>query len=444
MATTSTEGAGAVEGAGMAVRLPGRAAVNGTTLSGSGAAVRFLIAAGTSFYGDWLTTVALLILLYRITGSATAPAVYILSRVAPRVLGPTPGGVLADRFGPARVATWCAIGQGALTASIVALADAHVVWAIYLMVAGAQFLGSVAQPSYGALIPLVTPADHLARINAVYSALFESSILAAPALGALLLILHTAPELLIGIDALTFGVAAALLLTLRTRPIRGADGDHRLRPLAGFSIVRADSMLRVLAAGHLGTAMVVTALQAVLVVAAAQRFGHDVDVGWLYAAVGAGGVIGSLVLLRWKPAHVRRRGIALGTVGELIPLALFALATSFPIALVCLFASSFAAALYQTRGMIGLQQRVPRQLLGRVNGVIRFSLYFGMLIGAILAAATASLLRWDYLVLLVAALAALVLLWGVVSKPSEPDVDEAPDIALVGVTQKEGAALTTE
>ena len=62
------------------------------------------MAAGTSVYGDWLTTVALLVLLFRLTHSPFGPALYMLARVAPRLVGPFPGGALADRFGPARIA----------------------------------------------------------------------------------------------------------------------------------------------------------------------------------------------------------------------------------------------------------------------------------------------------------------------------------------------------
>src|SRR2546428_162090 len=79
-----------------------------------GSAARFLVASGISFYGDWLTTVALVVLLFRLTGSPTGPALYMLFRVAPRVLGAAPGGALADRYGPVRLATFCAVGQGVL------------------------------------------------------------------------------------------------------------------------------------------------------------------------------------------------------------------------------------------------------------------------------------------------------------------------------------------
>ena len=46
--------------------------------------VRLLVAAGTSFYGDWLTTVALVVLLFRLTASPVGPALYIVARAAPQ------------------------------------------------------------------------------------------------------------------------------------------------------------------------------------------------------------------------------------------------------------------------------------------------------------------------------------------------------------------------
>ena len=92
---------------------------------------------------------------------------------------------------------------------------------------------------------------------------------------------------------------------------------------AGIPIVMRDSGLRFLAAAYISNAAAVTALQAVLVVAAAQRFGHDTAVGWLYAAVGAGSLLGTIPVIRKTPDRVgtapiiaatRARARAAGTV----------------------------------------------------------------------------------------------------------------------------------
>jgi MFS family permease len=373
------------------------------TLPKADRSTRLLLAAGVSTYGDWLTVVALAVLLFDLTHRPVAPALYILARLAPRVLGPTLGGSLTDRFGPSRVAGWSALGQCALTAAIVVLAITGTIWAILVAVAVAGFLGSVAQPAYSAGIPRVTSARRLLRVNAIYSGLYESSVLVAPAIGALVLP-FIQPQLLVGADAVSFFVAGLLLLSLRVGPAPGPARATSARSRATAAVAR-DPMLRSLAASFFCSAVAITALQAVLVIVAADRFGHATDVGWLYAAVGGGGVVGSALLLRWTPRTISARGIALGFLIEVIPLGLFALTGALLPGLALLFVSTAAAALYQTRGQTALQQRVPKELLGRVNGVMRMLLYSGMLVGAIAAAALVETIGWTALVAGTAAVA---------------------------------------
>jgi predicted MFS family arabinose efflux permease len=377
------------------------------------------VAAGTSFYGDWLTTVALVVLLFRLTQSPVGPALYIVARAAPRVLGPLPGGALADRFGAARVLSVCAALQAIVTASIVAAADQNVIWAIYVAVVVSQFLGSVAQPCYTALVPRVTTPERLGRVQGAYTALQSSSILVGPAAGALLLPITT-PQLLIAIDALSFVLAAILLTTLLRVGVDGsiAAGPRGIR--VGLHAIGGDPMLRFLASACVANAAAVTALQAVLVVAAAQHFGHDTVVGWLYAAVGAGGLVGALPVIRRTPSHVGLSWIVGPSVLELAPLAVFVFVTSLPAAVLLLFLSSFGATLYQTRGAVGMQQRVARDALGRASAVIGLAIYVGMLLGALAALALVSAIGWEATVLIVCASSATVLFIAAVSESRAP------------------------
>jgi predicted MFS family arabinose efflux permease len=380
-----------------------------------------LVAAGTSFYGDWLTTVALVVLLFRLTSSPIGPALYIVARAAPRVLGPLPGGALADRYGPARVVAICAALQAVITASIVVAAEHHVIWAIYVAVTASQFLGSAALPCYTAMVPrLATPA-HFGRVQGAYVALSSSSILVAPALGALLLA-FTTPEVLIGVDAISFVLASLLLITLAN--LGSAKGSVAETPRGvrlGLRLVGRDPMLRFLAAASVANAAAAAALQAVLVVAAVQHFGHDTYVGWLYCAVGAGGLIGALPVIRKTPQRVGLSWIIGPAVLELAPLAVFVFVTSLPIALLLLCVSSFGATLYQTRGGVGMQQRIAADALGRTSAVIGFAVYVGMLLGAIAALALVTAIGWEATVLIVCAGSAALLFVAAVSETRRPD-----------------------
>jgi MFS family permease len=392
------------------------------TLPATDRSTRLLVAAGVSTYGDWLTVVALAVLLFDLTHRPEAPALYILARFAPRVLGPTLGGSLADRYGPSRVAGWAALGQSVLTAAIVVFANAGIVWPMLVAVAVAGFLGAVAQPGYSASIPRVTPAPRLLRVNAIYSGLFESSVLVAPVAGALVLP-FVQPQALVAADAASFLVAGLLMLTLRVGPAPALVTQTRDRSGAA-GVVARDPMLRALAASFFCSAAAITALQAVLVVAAADRYGRSIDVGWLYGAVGAGGVVGSVVLLRWTPKTIRARGIAVGFLIEVIPVGLFAIVSGLVPALALLFVSTAAAAVYQTRGQTALQQRVPPEMLGRVNGVMRLLLYSGMLIGALAAVALVEPVGWSALVVGMAAVAVIAFIPASLTyrrRPRRPD-----------------------
>jgi len=82
-----------------------------------------------------------------------------------------------------------------------------------------------------------------------------------------------------------------------------------------------------------------------------------------------------------------------------VPLALFALVGGLAPALALLAFSTAAAALYQTRGQTALQERVPPEILGRVNGLVRLLLYAGMLAGAVAAVALVDVVGWSSLVI---------------------------------------------
>jgi MFS family permease len=185
------------------------------------------------------------------------------------------------------------------------------------------------------------------------------------------------------------------------------DGGSAEAPDRLLRLVARDPVLRALGASFFWSSATITALQAALVVAAAQRFGQDTSVGWLYAAVGAGGVAGSLVLLHWRPPPISARGIAVGFVIGIAPLGLFALVGALLPALGLLFLSTASEAIYQTRGQTAMQHIVPAEMLGRVGGVMRLLVYSGMLVGAVAAVALVEPIGWPALVAGVAPVSAV-------------------------------------
>ncbi|MDB5064561.1 MAG: transporter [Chloroflexi bacterium] len=354
---------------------------------------RYLTASTLSLYGDWFSTVAIVVLLLQLTGSSAAPAAYMLARVVPRLAGAAVGGELADRLAPQRVAAALAAVQGLLMASIIVSAERHLVWSIYAAVAVSQLLGATARPALLALLPRLVVEHELSRANGLVSAAMSSSQVVAPALSVPLLAIFHRPELLIGIDAASFALAALLFASLpaggraAAGPLRGAT--------AGLRVIWADGHLRSLAGAYLGGALAVTTASAVLVLAAADRFGGADRVGALYAAVGAGALLGSTAAMRRGTTRVLRSTLVVGALAEIVLLAVLTLAQGLATAALPLAASAAAGSLYQVWGSTELQLRAPAEVLGRAGAALVLAQYVGMLLGAVLAAALVPLVGWD-------------------------------------------------
>jgi predicted MFS family arabinose efflux permease len=399
--------------------LAGPAAPDSATASAGpprGPTTRFFVAVFLSLYGDWLTTVALLVVLFELTNNPAAPAGYMLVRVAPRVLGPWWGGRLADRLSPRVVMVTTSSLQAVVTVSLIGSHRAGLIWAIYLAVAVAQFTGSLGRPSQGALLPTLVSEGALSRANATYGLLISTSIFVAPAIGAILLT-RIGPDPLFAIDAATFVVAAILVTSLPTSKSRGTSGAPSPKRAGNASGAMQDALrrpeVRMVAAANFASAVTVTVTQALLVVAAHERFGGDAAVGYLYSSVGVGGALGGLVALRWIPARRwTRLAVFLATIVNLVAMAAFSSSLVVQLALLMLATSTVAGSSIDTWGITEIQRRAPPGFMGRYNSLIFTSMYSGMLVGALWALGTASVFHWD--VAIEISCAAMLVLVGIV------------------------------
>ena len=402
---------------------------------------RYLAGAFISLYGDWFSTVALLVLLLKTTGSAAAPAGYMLARVLPRVLSATPGGRLADRFAAHRFVALCAVLQCVLTASVIASARAGMVWSIYGAVVLAQFCGGLARPAMGAILPRLAEREQLQRANGLYQVGFSTGIVAGPALATPLLAWR-GPEVLIGVDAASFLVAALLMLTLRPRPV--ASGSQRRPGLAaGMWVAWHDSRLRALAACWLASGLAVTAASSILVLIAAERLGAGDRVGFLYAAVGGGAILAGFAAMRVAPRQFDRPSILAFAVLEVLGLAVLVLAHSPWAAIVPLALSGAASSVWETWGSTDLQQRVPDHLLGQLNGVMVQFNSAGMVLGALLALLVVPVAGWSTMLFATCAGALAVLAGSVVMGPSSTVLMEPQEVRRVPGTAATAAPAST-
>jgi MFS family permease len=182
--------------------------------------------------GSWAYNTALIVLLYDLTHSAGWIAVGTMARYMPSILFSGYAGVVAERFERVRLMVWLNVVALAIQAGL-----AFAAWrsAPALLVVALGVLTSVVltpyNPAVAALVPQITDEEDLAAANALSATIDNLVVFLGPAIGAALL-LAGGPALAIAVNALSFGVAAVWLPTMkvRSRPSDVTDGGQA-RPL---------------------------------------------------------------------------------------------------------------------------------------------------------------------------------------------------------------------
>ena len=155
--------------------------------------------------------VALMLLAYERIGSAWAATAVMLADLIPSMLlGPLLGS-LVDRTGRLRCAVVSDIVRASAFAALVFTDGIAPMIALALMsgVGNALF-----RPATSALLPSLVDGTRLAPANALYGMVRDVGQLVGPALAAGLLLLGS-PELVLGLNAITFAISAGLLVRLR-------------------------------------------------------------------------------------------------------------------------------------------------------------------------------------------------------------------------------------
>jgi MFS family permease len=350
--------------------------------------------------GDWLYNVALLVLVYERTGSATWVSLTTAARVIPVVaLGPV-GGVLADRCDRRRLMIGADMIRAGLMGALglVAAAGLPILLAPALA-AAATAAGVVYPPCVAACTARFVPDRELQRANAVRAAIGQAALVAGPALGALVMLVAGLSAAIL-LNAVTFIASALAVGAIRAGepfapPARGADAKQpsvlaEIR--TGAQALRgAPTAIRLVAADVLCSA--VYGLLTVTLVLIGRKVGAGAGgYGLLLAGFGVGGVIGATLTGRFDaPARWRRTlTVAMLLVG--LPLA--------ALGIVPTLAGAAALALLGGGGMIvgevlcetALPRMLDDRVLARAYGLVFPSSIAGIVAGSLIAGPLVSLM----------------------------------------------------
>jgi MFS family permease len=344
-----------------------------------------------STFGDWLYVVALVVLAYDLTGSATLVAAITFVRLLPYALFLPFSGVLADRGNRKALMIGADLGRGACMLGLLFVGSEETLWIAFPLVFLATAFSSLFKPAMSSVLPaLVGDEENLVKANGIWSQMDALSFVLGPALGGVLVLLGE-PRLAFLINGLTFLISAATLLFVRVPPREAAErregGEEGWlsETVAGFRFLFKENE-GVLAAFTLtitGIGLMGGAMWTLTVVLAEETFGlGGQGTGFLNAAYGAGGLLGGLVV----GAAASRLGLGStfiwGTAISSAVAILFGLSPAGVLPFVLILALGVTDVFSDVASTTVLQTGTPNELLGRVFGAFESTLVFSMLVGA--------------------------------------------------------------
>ncbi|WP_214403634.1 MFS transporter [Pseudonocardia lacus] len=344
-----------------------------------------------SLVGDQLARVALAVLVFGRTGSASLAALSYALTFLPALVGGVALGGLADRFRRREVMV-AADALRAVTVAVMALPGMPL-WLLCVLLVLVVLAAAPHTAAQGALLPQVLPGHLYERGLAVRQITGQTAQLAGFSAGGLLVAAFT-PEAALLVNAGTFvlsGLLVRLGVAARDRPAARAraEAGRGGRGLVGVvAEIAADPVRRalVLLAWLVGCYVVPEALAAPY---AAQIGAGPAVVGLLMAADPLGSVLGAWLFVRFVPPARRARLVGVLAVVAGLPLLPFALRPDVPVAVVLLAVSGMASTAYLLQAQAGFVLATPDGNRGRAIGVAASGIVAGqgvaVLVGGLLA-----------------------------------------------------------
>ena len=323
-----------------------------------------------SAMGSQLTLVALAYQTFHLTHSTFMVGLLGFVGLVPLLAGSLWGGTLADAWDRKRVLTLTqfamAIAVGGLAVN--AALDHPEVWVLFVCAAASAGFQGMDWPARRAALPVLVSAEDVTAAVTLQTTTMALSMVVGPAVGGIL-IARLGLSTVYLIDVATYAVSLTVVLLLPRLVPSGGGTPMGFRSMAeGFRHLKGE---RLLSATYLIdlNAMIFGMPRAVFPALAVHLYGGGAGVvGLLYAAPGAGALVGSLVT-GWT-ARIRHQGRAIAACVVVWggTIAIFGVVRILWVGL-ALLAVAGAADVISAVFRQNVQQRaVPDHLQGRLSG----------------------------------------------------------------------------
>ncbi|GAA4362825.1 MFS transporter [Nocardioides caricicola] len=389
-----------------------------TVQSFSPAFRRFALSRVLVWSGAATSLVALPVLVYDLTGSATATAALAALEAAPYLAFGLVAGAWGDRFTRAWTLTGAGLASAALLASVPIAAQVSTLHVAHVLAVATAvgILGVFADAAaFGSITTLVDRGE-LAGAQGLLTTVGTLVGVAGPAVGGALLARVGAVHVL-WVEVAAYVAGAALLTGLRLGGGVRPAGASLLGSISeGLRFVLREPLVRRLTLCGIGVSLASGGVVGLQVALAVDELGVPLDgheLGLLLAAGACGsaaaGLLAPTVRRRWRAGLVASVGYLAGFAA----VCALALSPGWLAAAALLAAWHLVATTVIVNGIVARQTLAPDELQSRVNATARMIAWGGQPLGALLAAALVTVVdvRTTILLLSTALLASALAAW---------------------------------
>jgi len=332
---------------------------------------RLFLGAGVSQVGRQLTVVAIPFQVFMITRSSLAVGLVGLATLGPLVTLSLAGGAIADAVDRRKILLVVQVLSACTSAALAlnAMSPHPRLWPIYVLAALAAGLAGIDLPTRSAIVPGLVGRELFPAAAALNQILIQVGQVVGPALAGLV-IARVSIAAAYWIDVATFGAAIVAVVGIRPQPPQqGAPRAGLASIREGFAYLKGRRLLT--STFLIDIDAMVFGMPRALFPALGTVFygGGAVTVGLLYAAPGAGALLGAL-FTGWV-GRVRRQGRAV-IVSVVVwggAIAVFGLVPWLPVGLAMLAVAGAADVVSAVFRNTILQLSVPDALRGRLSAV---------------------------------------------------------------------------
>jgi MFS family permease len=356
---------------------------------------RLFVGQGVSFIGFQLTAVAVPVQVYVISGSSFWVGLLGLAALVPLIVFGLWGGAVADAVDRRKLLLVSSVTVWSATLALLigALVGVQSLVLIFIAMAVQSAGFAVTSPTRNAITPRLLPKELVPAANTLSFTVTNVGTVLGPLMAGVIVGRGNGFAWAYAIDAALFTVA--LWAALRLQPLPPIVGDRPpVKPglasvIDGLRFIVVRPVLLMSFVVDI-VAMVFAMPRALFPEAAVHRFGGESAVGWLFAAIAIGAVVGGLAS-GWI-GRVRRQGVALtaAIVAWGLAVAAAGLAHALWLAVLLLAVGGAADLVSAVFRQTILQVYAPDEMRGRLQGVFVVVVAGGPRLGDLRAGATAA------------------------------------------------------